>query len=448
MRQGGVVNVLGALMILVLSACSAPKYTVDDGRPVNEELLRNIRIYGAGESRLRPAIYRSSQLKDNDCDKQWELPISVATSAAFNENDRVAWVRGLNVDERLTVVATVPESPITLGDKISEIDGRSSRDVEKLSTILTDRRDAGKPFMVKTSSGKDVIITPFQVCRGYTRLAAPNAPRMQDYHWLMSIHPLEIVQESLTEDEALWSVLWTQGVSEEGGARMKTYHYGTKIAGKIYSMATLVSGLKGAAFAAETAIKNAQSAAATIASDILRERLLAQARDLARDRVRDQFGVIAKQFSQQQAIAGMEVAAANRGALTGVAWIAGTIFDKADAWAFERMIALNADPLAAFTLHQKLIESSLPNNAMMFDADRLAAISKLADEKGKGDDIVAILKGMRPDILQLNLADMPLASSKDSLGIFGSDAETAARPQIFGYIDTLLEMPVESTFND
>jgi hypothetical protein len=131
-----------------------------------------------------------------------------------------------------------------------------------------------------------------------------------------------------------------------------------------------------------------------------------------------------------------------------VAWIAGTIFDKADAWALERMIALNADPLAAFTLHQKLIEASLSSNAMMFDAERLSAVSRLADEKGKRDDVVAILKGIQPDTLQLNLADMPLASSKDSLGIFGSDADTAARPQIFGYIDTLLDMPIESTFSN
>jgi hypothetical protein len=45
----------------VLTGCSAPKYTIDDGRQVNEELLKNIRTYGAGELALRPAIYRTAQ---------------------------------------------------------------------------------------------------------------------------------------------------------------------------------------------------------------------------------------------------------------------------------------------------------------------------------------------------------------------------------------------------
>jgi uncharacterized protein (DUF1810 family) len=430
----------------VLAGCSIPKYTVDDGRQVNEELLKNIRTYGAGELALRPAIYRTAQLNDPGCDKQWELPVSVASSSAFDENDRVAWVRGLNVDERLTVIAAAPGSVLAPGDKIEEIDGRSSRDAVKMSTFLTDKRDAGMPFTVKTASAKAAQVVPFQVCRGYTRLAAAQSPRLQDYHWLMSVHPLETVRDAPTDDEALWMVLWTQGVSEEGGMRMKTYHYGTKIAGTIYSVATLVSGVKGVAMAAETAIKSAQSAAASLASDILRERLLEQASAIARNQVRDQLGVIVRQFSQQQAMTAMEMAAANRGALSGVAWIAGTVFDKADAWAMERMIALNADPLAPFTLHQKLVEQALPSNAFLFDTERLAALSKRVESRGKGEDVVAILKGIRPDTLQLNLADMPLASSSQSqsLGIFGSDAEAATRPQIFGYVDTLLEMPLES----
>ena len=44
-----------------------------------------------------------------DCDKQWELPFAVATSYGWDETDRVAWVRALNVDERLSVVAVAAE---------------------------------------------------------------------------------------------------------------------------------------------------------------------------------------------------------------------------------------------------------------------------------------------------------------------------------------------------
>jgi len=103
----------------LLGACAAPKYTVDDGRKVNETLLGHIRNFGAGEQALRPAIARSAALKDPDCDTQWELPFSVATSYQQSEDDRVAWVRGLGVDERITVVGAAPDSAFRLGDKMS-----------------------------------------------------------------------------------------------------------------------------------------------------------------------------------------------------------------------------------------------------------------------------------------------------------------------------------------
>ena len=83
------------LVLMLLGACAGPKLTVDDGRKVDEELLANIRTYGAGERALRPAIARSAQLKDKDCDKQWELPFSVASAYDLPQTDRVAWVRGL-----------------------------------------------------------------------------------------------------------------------------------------------------------------------------------------------------------------------------------------------------------------------------------------------------------------------------------------------------------------
>ena len=52
------------------------KYTVDDGRKVNETLLANLRLMGHGERALRPAIVRSAALKDPGCSRQWELPRS------------------------------------------------------------------------------------------------------------------------------------------------------------------------------------------------------------------------------------------------------------------------------------------------------------------------------------------------------------------------------------
>ncbi len=104
-------------------------------------------------------------------------------------------------------------------------------------------------------------VTPFKVCRDYTRLAPVSSPRAQDCHWLRSVNPLEVASVDLTGDEALWAMLWTQGVSKEGGARTKSYHYGSKIAGTLYNLFTLTSGLEGAA----------------VASDILKQQLIEQA---------------------------------------------------------------------------------------------------------------------------------------------------------------------------
>ena len=242
-------RLLGLLLCSLLAACAGPKFTVDDGRKVDEALLASIRAYGSGEQLIRPAIVRSAALKDKECDPQWELPFAVATAYGWEPDEKVAWVRGLGVDERLTVVAATLESPLRLGDRIVKVKGQADEDTERLLGKLAEARDEGLPFGVGLVSGKSVTLQPFKVCRGYTRLAPPNTPRAQDYHWLLSLHPLEITQADLTEDEALWAVLWTQGLSEEGGARMKTYHYGMKIAGTLYNLVTLATGLKGAALA-------------------------------------------------------------------------------------------------------------------------------------------------------------------------------------------------------
>jgi hypothetical protein len=438
-------RILPLLVLLLLSACAAPKFTVDDGRQVDEALLGQIRTYGAGEQALRPAIARSAKLAKVECDKQWELPFSVASSDDWSANDRVAWVRGLGVDERLTVIANAPASPLKPGDKIQQIDGYHDASAERMLLKLAALRDAGQVFSLKLSSGKTLPIKPFQVCRGYARLAPPNSPAAQDYHWLLSVHPLEVPLVNLSDDEALWLVLWTQGLSEEGGARMKTYHYGSKIVSGLYNLFTMASGIKGAAMAADAAIAAAQKTAATVAAEVLKQQLIAQATAAASARMRNEALGAARKLTQQQVAGAMQAAAANRGALSGVAWVASTAFEKADAWAYLRLVQLDADPLAGFALHQKLIERGLTSNAMVFDPERLTALNKLAESQGRGDDVVAILQGIRPEALDFAMAEMPLASAPGAFSYEDAvDQSASDQPFAKGLVDGLLNMPVAS----
>lgn len=317
----------------LLAGCAGPKYTIDDGRAVNQALLEQIDLYGKGEQLLRPAIRRSAELQDRDCDRQWELPFALASSKGWSENDRVAWVRALGVDERLTVVAASADSPLAKGARVTDIDGYTNSDPASMLEQLARLRDRGRPFELNAKSGQAVQVQPFEVCRGYTRLAPPSTPELQDYHWLMSYHPLEFVRAEPTEDEALWTVLWTQGLSEEGGARMKTYHYGTTIISSLYTVATLASGLKGAALAAEAAVSAAQKAAAAAATEIIKQQLIDQAKNYAAERIRNELVKSVQSLTQAQVVASMQQLAANRGLLGGISRVAATTFDQADGWA-------------------------------------------------------------------------------------------------------------------
>lgn len=432
-----------ALFALLTGCASGPKFTVDDGRKVDETLLAGMRAYGAGERLIRPAIARSAALQDKECDKQWELPFAVATSAGWGADDRVAWVRALQVDERLTVIAATADSPLPPGMRLNHVAGQTSDDGERLLEWLAEARDAGKPFTIGTATGKAVQIKPFQVCRGYTRFAPPNTPQIQDYHWLLSLHPLELTQAEPTPDEALWLVLWTQGLSEEGGARMKTYHYAVKIAGTLYNLATLASGVKAAALAADAALSAAKSAAANAASEFLKNQLIEQGRALATQKIRDGLVDAAQQLTRQQVLNVMQAAAANRGSLGGISRIAATAFERADAWAFTRMAALGAPPLAGFTLHQKLLQRSLASNALLFDADRLAALNKVAAARGFEAEVTAILGGYRADTLLAAIGAMPLASAQGSFSFDSPDDPGAGRFSR-GLVDAMLEMPTET----
>ncbi len=431
---------LTLLCAALLGGCAAPKFTVDDGRTVDPVLLENIRLFGQAEQALRPAIARSAQLQDKDCDKQWELPIAVATSQNWEEDDRVAWVRGLGVDERLTVVAAAADAPLRIGERLVDIDGEDSDEAQDLLVELGRLRERGKPFPVTTSDGKTVQLQPFKVCRGYTRLAPPNTPDLQDYHWLMSYHPLEVSRADLSADEALWTVLWTQGVSEEGGFRMKAYDYGTSLLSTLYTVATLASGLKGAAIAAEAAVKTAQQAAASMATEVLKQQLIDQAKSYATNRLRDEIGKTVQAMTQAQVISSMQQVAANKGLLSGVSRVAATVFDDADAWAYTRMQQLGANPLAGFTLHQKMLERNLLANALVFDPDRMASVQALANQAGRGEEVVAILKGIRPEMLNFDLDDMPLASAPQAFS-YEELEPRGTNPYARGLIEAMLEMP-------
>lgn len=435
---------LGAVVTTLLVGCAAPKYTVDDGRKVNEVLLGDIQRYGRVERAVRPAIARSSGLKDKDCDKQWELPFSVASSQAWEADDRVAWVRALGVDERLTVVAATADSPVAVGERLVRVAKTKDEDAEVMSTELSERRDAGKPFKVTLASGKKVEVKPFEVCRGYARFAPPNSPRTQDYHWLMAIHPLDLGDAALSDDEALWVVLWTQGLSEEGGARMKTWHYGTKIVGTLYNLFTIASGLKGAALAADAAMKAAQQVASSAATDFLRDQIIAQARDLAAQRLRQGFTEAGQRLLSQQAVTALQQAAANRASLSGVARIGATVFDKADTWAWQRAPLLGANSLAGFTLHQKLVERGLVDSAFVFDAERLTDLTKVAQAHGQGDAVVAALNGLKPSMLAQELEGMPLASANKGFSYDDATAPAVAGPYANGLIDATLSLPIET----
>jgi hypothetical protein len=433
------------LTALLLAGCASNQYTVDDGRKVDEKLLANLRTFGQGEQLLRPAIARSAALKDADCDKQWELPFALASSQGWSDDERVAWVRALAVDERLTVIAAQPDSPLRVGEHLIQVEGTGHRESTKLLDLLARSRDWGRPFSVTTDKGRQVRLTPFEVCRGYTRLAPPNAPEAQDYHWTLSVHPLEVVSIPVTPDEALWITLWTQGVSEEGGVRMKAYHYGTKVVGTLYNIFTIASGLKGVALAADAAMKVAQSAASSAATEVIKKQLIEQASSYAANKAREQVTSLAKQLTQQQVMNTLQAAAANRGSLGGVARIAATIFDRADLWAFQRLQQLKGDPMAPFTLHQKLLESGLAANSLLLDPERLAALDRKAKEQGFGDRVEAALRGVNPESIELALSAMPLASGSGAFSYEdATDPALINTPFARGLIDGMMDLPAES----
>ena len=436
-----------AVGLALLQGCAGPRYTTDDGRRVDEQLLLNLRAFGEGERALRPAIVRSAALQDADCDRQWELPFAVASSDGWEEDDRVAWVRALGVDERVTVVAAAPSSPIPVGARVVSVGRISDDQGEAVSLELARLRDLGEPFRVTLADRSVHQVVPFQVCRGYARLAPPNEPQSQDYHWLMTMHPLEVLRGGLDDDEALWAVLWSQGLSEEGGFRMKAFDYGRRIVGTLFNLATLATGLKSAALAAEGAVKAAQIAASKAATELLRAQLIEQGRSLAIDYVRDGLADAADKLARQQALDVMQRAATHRSSLWGVSRVAATVFDRADAWAFDRARRLQANPLAGLALHQKMVERGLASNAFALDAERLTALMARADAQGLAEAATMAVHGIRPEELEPMLQAMPLASARRAFRYDDPADFDASSPFASGLIDAMTRMPTQSGRN-
>ncbi|HZW14266.1 MAG TPA: hypothetical protein VFF81_13895 [Noviherbaspirillum sp.] len=392
---------LCASLLCVFTTGCATKYTVDDGSPVDEKLLASIRLYGKAEQTVRPSIVKSAKLNDEDCDKQWELPFVVASSYDLPREERIAWVRGLQVDERLSIIAATPESGLKPGDKITEIDGDDD-DPDEMFEELMELRDDGDEFTLTLSDWRKVKVKPVEVCRGHVEITKPKQENAQDYHWLKSTHAMSIFNHDLTEDEALWVVLWTQGLSEEAGARMKTYHYGMKTLKTTLTVASIASGVGAAANAASTAAaqyaaSEAGKAAAQAAGKELAKYAAEQMADAARRKaIETAAKEIAKATAQEIAVGALRTAAIFKSSLGGISWVAGTGFYMADKWAFDRMAKLGADPLAAYSLHFKLASNLQADNAFVFDEERLAAMTKFAEETGIGDKAKLVLAGKDP----------------------------------------------------
>lgn len=327
--------------------------TVDDGRALDSQLLSDMRAYGAAARALRPAIVRSAELGDPDCSNQYELPFEAMTSYGVNDdNTRVGWLRTLGVNENLTVIAADPSAGVRAGDIVAGIDGHARRNKQKMAEELIEARDRGEPFAIQLASGREVKVSPVKVCRGHVQVAAPPEPATQRYHWQETIHPLEVFGQALTAEEAQWIVLWTQGLSEQGGARMKTYAF---MVGSVKWIAVLALGI-GTSNAA--AARGATAAGVSSAGPVAAVQLAGQAASL------------------------MAQSAANRASLSGVSRVAAGVFDRADEWAVDNMRNLGMDPGAGLRLHEKLVAQGAAANAFLFDPQRLAQMRALVSRPG------------------------------------------------------------------
>lgn len=361
-----------ALLGLVLAGC-AGRPTVDDGRALDGGLLAGMRAFGDAAALVRPAIVRSAALAGSGCDTQYELPFDAMTTDGIDDPDtRIAWMRALGVDDRLTVIAADASSGLRAGEIIAAVDGYRSEDRLAMVERLRAARDRGLPFILTLDTGERLTVAPLRLCRGHVLVAPPLDPALQRYHWSASVHPLDVFHQPLTADEALWIVLWTQGLSEQGGARMKTYAFAM---GGVKWVAVL-----GLGFATSGAAASARAAAAGAGSSAGAQ-------------------VAAVQLAGQAASL-MARSAANRAALSGVSSVAAGVFDRADAWAFDAMRRLGRDPRAGLRLHEKLVAQGAADNAFLLDAARLERMRALAAGLARESRSSAAGAGRRPGAVQ------------------------------------------------
>jgi len=349
-----VLGLVASIIAAGMLAGCATTYTVDDGRKLDEALTTQVRNFVDGEQAIRPAIVASASLHDPDCSKMYALPFEATTSYIEKDaNTRVALVRVAGIDEHLRVVATSPGFPVQPGAIIAELDGYKSDNAMKMIKELNSLREDGKPFDLKTAAGQSLTVTPFQICRGIASFFNPGKHgNDQYYHWDIVALPDEVGAVHLTPAEAEWIVLWTQGLSEEGVVRMKTYTY-TVEALKMVASSVLSAATMGAGGAAGNAAAAAGSSLSTAFAHIV---------------AAEAPGIIAQATAK---------AAANSASLHGVSWVASTTFDRADKWAFERMSKLGMDPRTGLELQLRLVQAGAVHNGLLFDEHRLEQINRL-----------------------------------------------------------------------
>ncbi|WP_313704790.1 hypothetical protein [Massilia sp.] len=338
-----------AFLLAGLAGCGTAPLTVDDGRPLDSRLIANMRDFSEAAISFRPAIVRSAAAAGSGCASEYELPFDAMSTYGLDDDSRVAWVRALGLDENLTVIAADPSSGLRAGDVLAKVDGYKSGNKLRMADRLVEARDRGEPFSLKLGSGEEVTVSPFRLCRGRVLVAPPLDPALQRYHWSESVHPLEVFHQPLSADEAEWIVLWTQGLSEEGGARMKSYAF---MVGSFKWLSVL-----GLGFATSSAVATARAGAAAAGTSAT--------------------GQIAAAELAGQAASLMAQSAANRASLTGVSHVAAGVFDRADKWAFENMRRLGMNPAAGLSLHRKLVARAAASNAFLLDEKRLRAMQAL-----------------------------------------------------------------------
>lgn len=345
MLKGSPGAFIAAVFLVFLAGCATDKLTVDDGRALNSQLVASMQDFGEAAAEVRPAIVRSAAMADSGCDIQYELPFDAMTTDGIADADtKVAWARALGVDENLTVIAADRSSGLRPGEIVAEVDGYRSRNKVRMAEKLADARDRGEPFELILDSGERVTVTPIRLCRGHVLVAPPLDPALQRYHWRASVHPLALFRPPLTADEAEWIVLWTQGLSERGGARMKGYAF---MVGSVKWLSVL-----GLGFATSSAAGSARASAASAGTSAT--------------------GQVAATQVAGQAASLMAQSAANEASLSGVSGVAAGVFDRADQWAFEHMRQLGMNPRAGLELHEKLVAQGAAANAFLLDEKRLA----------------------------------------------------------------------------